>query len=400
MNRILVEQNPETGVTRAALLYESRLVEVLFGGGNSVAGNIYAGIVDSILPSQFAFINIGLEKNAFLFIDDSREADLFTTAAGKRALQLKQGQTLLVQALKDPSGEKGAYVTSRIGFKGRFAVLSKIMPGHPSVGISKKIEDAAERKRLKKITTRHLPAETEAVVRTNAAGCDEAELITELAQLAQLAARAETEWPHVKAPALVHSFGTAAGDVSELFDHAVDEILVSGEALFTEISSAAAGFFDGAESRVKLYAGEIPLFRAFGADAQLEKALHKKVWLKSGGFLVIEQTEACAVIDVNSGKFMGSKNHEQSVLKVNMEAAAEIARQLRLRNLGGIIIIDFIDMKEAKSVQALTDALALAVKQDRVATTIVGMTELGLMQLTRKKIRRPLAAELCEQKGE
>jgi len=400
MNRILVDRNPHNNVTRTALMHGARLVEVLFSGAEaSVAGNIYAGLVDSILPSRFAFVNIGLEKNAFLYIDDSREADLFKDENGKPVLQIKPGQTILVQALKDPSGEKGAYVTGRLGFKGRFVVLSKLTNRRPGIGISKKIEDAGERKRLKRIVAAHLPEGTEAVVRTNAAGCAEAELAAEIRRLSILCQRAETEWQFVKAPALLQAFGAAAAsDVSELFDKTVDEIVINDTSLFTEIADAAAGFFAGAEARVKPYDADIPLFSAYGAETQIEKALQKRVWLKSGGFLVIEQTEACAVIDVNTGKYAGKKDHEQSVLTVNLEAAAEIARQLRLRNLGGIIIVDFIDMKQPESVQRLTAALSSQIKLDRVAAKVVGMTELGLMQMTRKKIRKPLAAEIYQTK--
>ena len=384
MKRILVDKHPATGVVRTALLHDGRLVELIFAGAeNSVAGNIYAGLVETILPNRFAFIDIGLEKRAFLNLDDRREQE-FTC---------KQGQTVLVQALKDPAGEKGTYLTSRLDFKGRFAALSKATPNRPAIGISKKIEDAAERKRLHAMALAHLPAGMELVLRTNAAGCSAEELAAEIERLAALCRQSDNEWTYVKAPALLHSDATAA-DVSELFTRDVDELVVEGEELYAELANAAAGFFPHALERVRPYAGDINLFRTEGVETQIEKALQKRVWLKSGGFLVIEQTEACAVIDVNSGKFAGKKDLEQSVLKVNMEAATEIARQLRLRNLGGIIIVDFIDMKEPASAQTLTEHLAAAVKKDRLATAVVGMTELGLMQITRKKTRKPLAAVL------
>jgi len=384
MNRILVDEHPESGIVRTALLHGTRLVEVLFSGAaNTVAGNIYAGLVETILPSRFAFIDIGLEKRAFLYLDDRRE----------NGLSLKPGQTVLVQALKDPAGEKGAYLTSRLDFKGRFAALSKATGNQPVIGISKKIEHPAERKRLHTMATTHLPPGLALVLRTNASGCTEEELAAEVERLTALYQKSENEWTHVKAPALLHS--EAAGEaVSELFTRDVEELLVEGKTLHAEVAEAAARFFPGALERVRLYEADISLFRAESVDTQIEKALQKRVWLKSGGFLVIEQTEACAVIDVNSGKFAGKKDHEQSVLKVNQEAAAEIARQLRLRNLGGIIIVDFIDMKAPESVQALTAFLEAAVKKDRLATAVVGMTELGLMQITRKKTRKPLAAEI------
>ena len=391
--RILVDKNPETGITRTALLRGKHLVEILYAGAaDSVAGNIYAGLVENVLPSRFAFVNIGLEKNAFLYLDDVREKGLHPDAS---APAIHAGQTILVQALKDPIGEKGAYVTTRLGFKGRFGVLSRVTDTRPQIGVSRKIEDTAERKRLQKIVAAHLPEGMEIVIRTNAAGCSEADLAAEIARLSALCVKSETEWTHIKAPALVQPFGAAAAsDVSELFDSRVSEILVADAALYAEIADAATGFFAGAAERVKLYGGEIPLFRAHNIEAQLEKALQKKVWLKSGGFLYVEQTEACAVIDVNTGKFAGKRDHEQSVLQVNLEAAKEIARQIRLRNLSGIIIIDFIDMKQPESVQTLTTALAAEVKGDRMATNVVGMTELNLMQLTRKKARKTLAAEI------
>ena len=390
--RILVDKNHDTGITRTALLCNTRLVEVLFAGAeDSVVGNIYAGMVENVLPSRFAFVNIGLEKSAFLYLDDIRE----TGADKANPLTLKPGQTVLVQVLRDPTGEKGAYVTTHLGFKGRFGILSKATDARPTIGVSRKIEDSAERKRLQKIVAAHLPQGMEIVIRTNAAGCAEETLAAEIARLSALCRKADTEWSHVKAPALLQSQGAAAAsDVSDLFDMRVSEILAADESLCSEITDAAANFFNGAETRVKLYQEEIPLFHAYGVETQIEKALHKKVWLKSGGFLYIEQTEACAVIDVNTGKFTGKKNHEQSMLQVNLEAAAEIARQIRLRNLSGIIIVDFIDMKQAESIQRLTDALTGAVKGDRMATSVIGMTELNLMQMTRKKARKPLAAEI------
>jgi len=374
-------------LTRTALLENGKLVEVIIDDEReeSLVGNIYAGLVKSILPSQFAFIDVGLEKNAFIYLSDNREAGLYEN--GK--LTIKMGQTLLVQVLKDPAGTKGAYVTSRLSFAGRYMVVTKVLADSvASIGISKKIEEADERARLKSVF-KNLDSGVEIIVRTNAENVEEDTLLHEYKILFDNFDKLK-EWQNILPPALLHkeSVGLRKA-VLDLLCEGVGEIIVNTGEAYEQVNECISDV-SGECKTIELYGGEIPIFDMYAIERQLEKATNKRVWLKSGGFLVIERTEACIVIDVNSGKFSGRKNHEETMMQVNLEAADAIAEQLRLRNLSGIIIIDFIDLKDPHNTKLLIDRLAAETKKDRLSVNVVGMTELGLMQLTRKKIRKPL----------
>lgn len=394
MKKIIIDHTED--ITKTALLHDGKLIELVVDGQNemSIAGNIYAGIVEAILPSQFAFIDIGLEKNAFLHLNDNRETNLY--GGNQKKLLIKRGQTLLVQVLKDPAKSKGAYVTSRLSFAGRFVVIEK-SGGAAEIGVSSKITNEAERERLKDIFRRESREGYAVVVRTDAAGRREEELLAEHALLMDKLEKSENEWRCVRAPALVFSEDNVLRKtLSDFFKEETDEVVVNDKEVYESLKLEFAGFFDGAGERFSYYGDSLPVFSKYSVDAQIEKAMRKKVWLDSGAFIVIEQTEACVVIDVNSGKYSGAKGHEQTALEVNSEAAIEVAYQLRLRNLGGIIIVDFIDMKLAGNIDALTKVLREETQKDRLAVNVVGMTELGLMQLTRKKVRRPLADILSQ----
>jgi ribonuclease G len=260
----------------------------------------------------------------------------------------------------------------------------------PVIGISKKIEDQTERERLKEIAQGAAGNGMEVIVRTNAADAPQDVLISEFNKLVEVLNKSREQWQNVLPPALLHKVaGSLRKTITDLYNANVSEIIVNSAEAYEYVTDCLAEI-QGTAQVVKLYDGEVPIFDMYAVEPQLEKAVHKRVWLKSGGFIVIERTEACVVIDVNSGKYSGTKSHEETVLKVNLEAAATIAEQLRLRNLSGIIIVDFIDMKEAKNIKLLTDRLIEETKKDRLTVNVIGMTELGLMQITRKKARKPL----------
>ena len=351
----------------------------------SLVGNIYSGLVKNILPSQFAFVDIGLKKNAFIYLSDNKEIGLFKDGR----LMLKSGQTLLVQVLKDPSGSKGAYVTSRLSFTGRRLVVTKTeCSTRLPIGISKKIENEDERNRLKSIFKDNTEG-TEIIIRTNALNEEPDTLLNEYTVLVEKFNHI-TKWRNVLPPALLHKESVGLRkSISDLNSGDINEIIVNSHESFEHATACLTGA-PVTDTAVKMYEGEIPVFEIFAIESQIEKAANKRVWLKSGGFVIIEKTEACVVIDVNSGKFSGKKNHEETMLQVNLEASSVIAEQLRLRNLSGIIIIDFIDLKDPKNTKSLIDYLTEEIKKDRIPVSVIGMTELGLMQLTRKKIRKPL----------
>jgi ribonuclease G len=380
--KIVIDHTPQ--LTRTALLEDGRLAELIIddAGDESIVGNVYAGQIKAILPNQFAFVDIGRAKNAFVYLNDGREKSLIRD----NKLLIKNGQTLIVQVVKDPIGTKGAYVTTNLSFTGRYLVLSNPIHNQPSIGISKKITDPSERGRLKSIFQTH---NANVIIRTNAENVPSDVLLDELGKLQALQSKSQTIWPNAHPPSLLHKeAGNLRKHILDLYTDGT-EVIVSDTATQTNIMSILADIPDSAQN-IKLYGGGVPIFDAHNVSAQLERAANKRVWLKSGGFIVIERTEACWVIDVNSGKFVGRKSHEDTVLQVNLEAAATIAEQLRLRNLSGIIIVDFIDMRDPQNIKHLTDYLSQEVKKDRLSVNVIGMTELGLMQLTRKKTRKPL----------
>lgn len=377
---------------RTALVDDGRLVEVIVENKEtvSVVGHIFSSTVKSILPSQFVFVDIGQEKNAFLCLEDKKELALYHD----NKLTIKPGQQLLVQVIKDATGSKGACVTTQISFPSKNLVVFKAK--EKEVGISKKIEVLGERNRLKKIANAILPEAYGIIFRTSSQGKQEDELSEELKRTLALSERILAIGKYAKPPSTVHKEGHfLQKTIGELGGEGIDKVIINDpdqkdfiydicKALFGETLVAGSDFLG-------VYEGTIPLFTEYFLDSQLQKALYERVWLKCGGFIIIEQTEACVVIDVNTGKFSGSGNQQKTALKVNMEAAVEIARQIRLRNLSGMIIIDFIGLRSPHDKAKLHQLLRKEIKKDRVSVTIVGMTELGLMQLTRKKIREPLA---------
>ena len=379
MKRVLMDI--DTNLFRLALLENGEPVEfyVERKQTESLVGNVYAGRVETVVP---AFVDIGIGKNGYLYYGNARAA-----SGAEKENRPKAGDTLVVQVEKDAVGTKGAVLTRNISFAGKFLALLPNEGGE--LGVSRKITNEAERRRMQEIMEELLPADCGAIVRTNGAGRSKGEFQKELESLLQ-------KWQSVKqaeyrkAPALLWQENIPVLKAARDFYSAdLDSVVVNNKETYDLL--VATGDFSGeGQPKLELYEEKTPLFSSFYAESKLEKALSQKVWLKSGGYLVIEETEACVVIDVNSAKAAGRGDLEKMILKTNLEAAEEAAKQMRLRNLSGIIIIDFIDMVQEESRNVLTKTLKAAVEKDRVKTVVVGMTELGLMQVTRKKTKPSL----------
>lgn len=388
--------------TRVAVLENGELVELYLENQSEqrLVGNIYKGKVSNILPGmQAAFIDVGLPKNAFLYVDDALENvvgvdELPEKISNKTTIKdvLKPGQSIIVQVAKEPFGTKGARVTRHITIPGRFLVY---MPTVEYVGISRRIAEGDERDRLRKIAHEHKPAGTGLIVRTMAEGVSSDELKKDIDTLTNLWKRIRTRGKTAKAPTLLHKdFDLLYRIVRDSFDHDVARVVVDGAHEYEVVLGLLEDTLPQLKDRVFLFQQNRPVFEVFGIEAQIEKIVQKKVWLKCGGYIVIDQTEALTSIDVNTGKFVGSTNLADTVLKTNLEAAREIARQLRLRNIGGIIIIDFIDMERAEHQKKVLVALGEATASDKVKSSILGLTQLGLVEMTRQKARLGLADSL------
>ena len=373
MNRILVDSG--LAYTRTAFVEDGVLSDLIIEDKNdeSIVGNIYVGRVEKTVKGLHAvFIDIGESKNGILYLSNS---------------DLKQGDTVTVQAEKEAVNEKGAVLTTKISFPGRFSVL---IPNDKGAGVSKKIVSPAERTRIKNELLKVLPECCGIIARTGAEGKTAEDFKNEVNSLYNAAEKILSKADYIKPPALIYrKMSPADKMILELTDDA-DEIIINDKELYEHIISLAE-FYGEDTSKVIFYDGLVPLFDYYMIESKTEKIFDKKVWLKSGGFLVIDKTEAMTVIDVNTGKFTGNKRFENTALKTNIEAAYEIARQLRLRNLSGMILIDFIDMKDPEDKAELIRVMESTVKRDRVKTTVHGLTALGIMELTRKKTVNPNA---------
>jgi len=401
---------------RVGLLENGQLVEFYVERIKeaSLVGNIYKGRIVKILPGmQSAFVDVGLEKAAFLYVADIRSnVDDFThlfdeedesridTLPGRTKPDLpiedliQEGQDIIVQVAKDPIGTKGARVTSYITIPGRYLVL---MPNLEHIGISRRITDEAERERLKSIVSRIKPPGYGLIVRTASEGATEHELKTDLDFLTLLWENIQKKKEKVSAPSLLYSdLNLVFRSVRDLMNHNIQRLIVDSKEEYDKIFDFVSSYFPRLVDRIQLYDDDEPLFDAYGVELDIARALGRRVWLKSGGYIVIDQTEAMTVIDVNTGKFVGKEDLEDTLLKTNLEAVKEIAYQIRLRNLGGIIIIDFIDMELAENREKVFTAFVEAMKKDRAKNTIFNISELGLIQMTRKRVRESLGRTLCE----
>ncbi len=398
--------------TRVAVLEDKVLVEIYIERSinQRLVGNIFKGRVENVLPGmQAAFVNIGLEKNAFLYVEDALPSNSpegsgqtgYTLGANICDI-LRQGQEIMVQIVKEPIGTKGPRVTTHITLPGRFLVL---MPTVDYIGISRRIESERERERLKDLANRVKPEGMGAIVRTVAEGIEEEELRQDIALLTKLWRKILSRSAHGTVPNVVHrDLELVQRILRDVFTEDVDRLILDSRYEYEKVLE----FIDISDPRLKLkvFLDEREnIFTEYGIEQEIEKALKQKVWLKCGGYLIIDQCEALTVIDVNTGKYVGTTNLEDTVLKTNLEAASEIARQLRLRKIGGIVIVDFIDMSEEAHRNEVLQALEEEIRKDKTKTNILGITQLGLVEMTRKKVRPSLSEVLqkpcpyCEGRG-
>lgn len=382
---------------RAAVFEQGELVEVLEeeGGTSHIVGNIYRGRVENVLPGmQAAFVDIGLDKNAFLYVGDAvpsrfEEDEKVAPAANVRIEHVVQPrQELLVQINKEPVGSKGARISVNITLPGRYVVL---LPQESYIGVSRKILDNNERTRLRDLAAMAKPEGMGVIVRTLAEGIDGEEIAEDIVRLVAIWRALQPKIPHVSVPGLVHKdVDLISRLVRDWIDHDVEKITVDQDEVAQILRKALREIEHPAAKHILVVTGE-DLFARYSVDDEIRKSLRSKVWLKSGGYLVIQQTEALIVIDVNTGKYVGQHSLEETVVHTNLEAAREIARQLRLRNLGGIIIIDFIDMTSEEDQKQVINVLETTCARDKTKSQVLGLTQLGLVEMTRKKVGQTLA---------
>jgi len=442
--------------TRVGVIEDGTLVELLIDDSKnrSIAGNIYKGRVLKILPGmQAAFVDVGLAKDAFLYVRDiwqdmedfehllamgeegedgategeapeegadqeeapgpldleeEAEAEAERPARPRRGRRpqasieelIKEGQEVLVQVAREPLGTKGARITTRISLPGRFLVY---MPTESHVGVSRKVESEAERARLKQLIEEINPQREGVIVRTAGMGKSQAEIEADLEFLRTLWRKIRARSDMAAAPSLVNrELDLTFRVFRDLFGHDVKRLVVDSPTEYERCLEFADSLFPDLKHHLYLYDEDEPIFKTCGMDKELEKALRRKVWLKSGGYLVIEETEALVSVDINTGKYVGKHDFDETILKTNLEAAREVARQVRLRDLGGIIIIDFIDMSRQEHRDQVMAELKEALKADRSPTNVSLLSELGLVEMTRKRVKQGLTKALsqtCEHCG-
>jgi ribonuclease G len=402
---------------RVGLLEAGQLVEFYVERKRdaSLVGNIYKGKIVKILPGmQSAFVDIGLDKAAFLYVtdihegleefapfleDEEKENSIeIVSKRGRPDLSIEEliqeGQEILVQVSKDPIGSKGARVTSYITMPGRYLVL---MPNVEHIGISRRISDEAERTRLRTIVDDIKLKGYGFIIRTASEGSTEDEIKKDLDLLLLLWETIQKKRDKVSAPSLLYSdLDLIFRSVRDLMIQDVKRLVIDSSEEYERIKEFVRTYFEKFLGKIELYEGTEPICDAYGIELDISRALGRKVWLKSGGYIVIDQTEAMTVIDVNTGKFVGKEELEDTILKTNLEAVKEIAYQIRLRNLGGIIIVDFIDMEKYENRDRVFNSFVEAMKKDKAKNTISHISELGLIQMTRKRVRESLGRTLCE----
>jgi ribonuclease G len=398
--------------SRIAVLDEGQVVEIWVERTRhrTVVGNIYKGRVTKVLPGmQSAFVDLGLERDAFLYVSDIIEDLEEFESETPDELQidevshrpeasisdlLREGQEIVVQVSKDTIAAKGARITTHITLPGRFLVY---MPTVNHIGVSRRIEDEAERARLKEILERIRPQGGGFIVRTAGEQRAEEEFRADLKYLTDLWEQIRRRAEKASAPAAIHhDLDLILRTIRDVLSPEFKSVWVDSVDEYQRIVEFLDQIQPQLVSRVRLYRRDEPIFDEFGIEPEIAKALKSKVWLKSGGYIVINQTEALVAIDVNTGKYVGRKNLEETVFKTNLEAAREIVRQIRLRDLGGIIVLDFIDMEDLNNRAALFEALEKEIRKDRSKTKILQISEFGLIEMTRKRVRQSLERSLTQ----
>ncbi len=396
--------------TRIALLENGIIVELHIDreSDKGIVGNIFKGKVQRVLPGmQSAFVDIGLERAAFLYVDDvyndkkefksmlnafSDNNDAADTANGETCYHpappliedlLTEGKEILVQVIKDPIGSKGARISSHISLPGHHLVF---LPTLNNIGISRRITDEEERERLRDIIEKIKPPDTGFIIRTASEGSNEGELVTDMDFLIKLWNNIQKRMEKAPTPSLLHEdLSISLRAIRDLYSKNVRKVVVDSQSTYENIIYFIETFLPQLKYSVELYEGPEPVFDTYGIELEISRALGKRIWLKSGGYIVIEETEALIVIDVNTGRYVGKGNQGDTILKTNLEAVKEIAYQIRLRNLGGIIIMDFIDMEKNSDQEMVLNSLNEELKKDRAKTNVVDMSDLGLVQMTRKE---------------
>ena len=407
--------NIEGMETRAAVLEEGKLEEFFVERPTEdrIVGSIFKGKIQNLEDGlQAAFVDIGLQKAAFLYagdyvenielIEEENESrgrrNRGRNGAGRRVPSvetlLHEGQEIVVQIAKEPIGSKGARITSHVSIAGRHLVLT---PWAQRVGVSRRIESDRERRRLREIVNRIRPQDLGFIIRTAGEGTREADLEADVRYLTTVWDDVQIQKDQVRAPEALYK--EPALPLRVIRDFATSEtkrIVVDSQQAYEEMRSFVDRFVADPKPVIKLYEGKEPIFDHFGAESQIDANLGRKVWLKSGGYLIIDQSEALTAIDVNTGRYVGRRDLEDTVLRTNLEAVREVVKQLRFRNIGGLIIIDLIDMESLENREKTFRALQDAIRQDKAKTNILKISELGLVEMTRKRTRENLVQMLCE----
>jgi ribonuclease G len=392
--QILINAAPHE--TRVAILEDNLLVELMLDRPDAqrIVGDIYLGRVEGVLPGiQAAFVNIGSEKAAFLHVSDLADEDPEASEEEKGVQRyppiqslIKKGEQILVQVTKEPIGTKGPRVTAQVSLPGRNLVY---MPRSEHVGVSRKIEDRDERTRLRRLMRNILkPGEGGVIVRTVGEDAGRKALERELKGLVKTWKKIEGRVAQAEAPAIVHQEAhLAAGIIRDLFSEKVDALIVDSREIFNEVRDYLEAVDPELMRRVSLYEGTTPLFDKYEIEEEILRSFDKRVELPSGGHVVIEPTEGLVAIDVNTGRYTGKKDPEKTILRTNLDAAREIARQLRLRDIGGIIVVDFIDMEDKANRDRVMQELRTYLGRDRARTKAFQISDLGLVEMTRQRVR-------------
>ena len=392
------------------------VVELLVEGADAkrIVGNVYKGKVTSVKPGlQAAFVDIGMERAGFLHASDldHDDSDEEEEGGGGRSggrgrgrgrhryvpdigTVLKVGDPILVQVTKEPISTKGPRLTADISLPGRYLVM---MPKGRHVGVSRKIEDRRERVRLKQLLQAHRPDEGAFIIRTAATSVSEDAVKQDVRYLSDLFTKIDRANAESVAPALVHEdVGTVVGLIRDLFKEDTHRLIIDDRDDYSRLMTYVKTFAPELNDRIQLYTGDLPIFDEFEIEPEIRKTLDKRVWMKKGGYLIIEPTEALVTVDVNTGRFTGRRNQEETILQTNMLAAREVARQLRLRDVGGIIVVDFIDMESESNKKRVYNELRLHLKRDRARHKVFPVSGLGLVEMSRQRVRPSLLSQLSD----
>ena len=394
---ILINVTPQE--TRVAVMQLGVVQDLHIERSSScgIVSNVYLGKVSRVLPGmQSAFIDIGLERSAFLHVADIWENSNNGDAAKPIEKILFEGQTLLVQVIKEPIGSKGARLSTQLSIAGRLLVY---LPQETHIGVSQRIESAAQRDALRARLQAVLPPEHQGgyIIRTVAEAADDPDFLADITYLDKLWSNLKSAAKNASAPQLLYQeLNISLRVLRDFVNHDTTRILVDSRSTYQKMLEFAQDYNTAATDRLEHYPGVRPLFDLHGVEEEIERALSKRVDLKSGGYLIIDQTEALTTIDVNTGGFVGLRNFDDTIFKTNLEATQVIARQLRLRNLGGIIICDFIDMDTQEHRDAVLEEFKKALSRDHTRISVNGFSSLGLVEMTRKRTRESLAHILCE----